>query len=131
MSNLYENLKLVHVSMMNVIGHMYLDGKPRNMVKLINDVGSEFAYDGFMDELLALPHDQLIDLGFEYIMDDSVYNILMFPAWLAPFIPEGTKLTGINGGVIIVGIDEISTYADHWLDIGVSLDHNVDNTNTN
>ena len=126
MSNLYENLKLVHVSMMNVIGHMYLDGKPRNVVKLIQDVGSEFAYDTFMEELLSLPQEQLIDLGFDYIMEDCAYSLLMFPAWLAPFIPDGTELAGINGEVVVVGVDDISIYADHWLDVGILVVKDVD-----
>lgn len=124
---LYYKLSVVRTSMMNVIGNMYIDGKPRNLPQTLADVAEElFEGDEFLDGLDDLTNNELIDLGFnEIVLNLEDGFMWLFPAWLAPFIPKGTELETVDGKSVIVGIDPLSIYADHWLNVGIRLDNPV------
>lgn len=122
MSQLYKNLSIVRTSIMNVISHSYFDGKPRNVGLILQDAAEELSDDMFMDDIMELSMDELLDLGFDFVedecMDQPGGNLMLFPVWLLPFIPNGTVLEAVDGAHLEVGLDTISPYADHWLNVG-------------
>ena len=124
MSQLYQNLNIVRTSIMNVIAHTYFDGKQRNVSKVLQEAAYELSSDSFMDELMELSLDELLDLGFEFVNDQDVSdelegNLMLFPLWLVVFIPNGTVLESLDGTYLEAGVDNIPPYADHWLCAGI------------
>lgn len=116
MSNLYNNLCTVRTSMMNVIGYMYITGKPINTTKILRSTANELNDDGFVEEIMSLSKEQLYDLGFEYIHADDTF--MLFPTWLYPFIPDGESLLDLSDNEVVIGMDAVELYGDHWVNIG-------------
>ena len=123
MSDLYRNLNVVRTAILNVIAHSYFDGKQRNVSRILQDTANELSDDSFMDDLLKLRVDELEELGFDFVeaevMDQEDGNLMLFPVWLLPFIPNGTVLEAVDGAHLEVGLDNIQPYADHWLCVGI------------
>ena len=116
MSNLYETLCVVRTSMLNVIGVMYVEGRARNVMKILEDIGDEIgSRTDFIEGLNEMDLDELHDLGFEFLDDNKEY--LLFPVWLYPFIPDKTELTTVEGEPFIKGLDTVSVHNQHWLNI--------------
>lgn len=118
MSNLYDMLCIVRTSVLNVIGQMYIDGKRKNLSFILESISDEInARVDFIDSLLEMSQEQLYDLGFDSLTKES--GIILFPVWLYPFIPDGTKLIDIEGNVFIQGDDEAVIYNDSWVNVGI------------
>lgn len=121
MSNLYDMLCVVRTSVLNVIGQMYLEGKPKNLAHILESIGDEInTRIDFIDGLLEMSQEQLYDLGFDFLNEESY--IMLFPAWLYPFIPDGAKLIDIEGNVFIQGnSNEVVIYNDSWVNVGIDI----------
>jgi len=118
MSNLYSTLCVVRNSLLNAFGTKYLEGgKPLNVNRILNQIADDLtAYIDIVNDLENLSIEELHDLGFSYIDDDS--DLVLFPIWIYPLLPEGTQLINSNRELVVVGIDTVNIHNDHWLDLG-------------
>jgi hypothetical protein len=119
MSVLYDTLCVVRTSLLNAVGAKHISGGEKiNINNILNHIVDELeVYGDFMTEITTrMTEDQLVDLGFNYISDDS--NLMMFPIWLYPFIPDMTILLDSTGEATIKGVDSIGIVNDHWINAG-------------
>jgi len=121
MVDLYETLSVIRTSLLNAVASKYIDGgTPLNINVILDSIVDElFNHMDFMEEIVHLKEEELIDLGFGWL--HGKYKLMLFPVWLYPFIPNGTMLTGIDGSDIIKGEGEIIIYGDHWISVGLSF----------
>ena len=127
MSNLYNALCEVRTSMLNIIGQQYLDGRPRNLPRLLKVVGEEISDhmnvpDEFTEEFMDMTEDQLLDLGFNYLNDES--SVMLIPAWIFPLIPDGVLLQTVEGEVFEMEDDTtIELHGDSWVNASFYIEH--------
>ena len=116
--DIYQTLCVVRTALVNSIGEMTMTGKVVNYSTLLSDVGDELELDrDLVNELEGLTSNLLLDLGFNYINDDS--DLMLFPLWLYPLIPDGAELYAIDHSTFIVGDDTFEIYADNWINAGI------------
>jgi len=115
----YDTLCVIRTSLLNAVGSKFiLGGNPLNITKILTSIVSELAeHTDFIEEIYKMPEYQLYDLGFEYLHSDD--NLMLFPVWLYPFIPDDAcGLVDLSGSDHINGDNEVTIYSDHWISIG-------------
>jgi hypothetical protein len=118
MSELYVTLSEVRNSLVNVIGQMYLDGKPRNFSRVLESIRDEYTADEFVNLLFDMTKDELLDLGFKYINSEE-NNFMLIPIWVFPVIPSGVTMVDLNGNFFMnTGRETISAYGNEWVSAG-------------
>ena len=121
MTNLYDNLCVIRTAIVNSIGEMTLTGRVVNYSEVLSGVSAELSVDtDFMEELSAMSENELFDLGFQYLSNESF--LMMLPLWLYPFVPINTLLFDTEGNSFIVGEDQFQVYAGNWVNAGILLD---------
>ena len=123
MTDIYDSLCVVKTAIANSLGAVMVHGRsiPINYTGLLQTLADEVNehYD-FINGLHELSIDELEDLGFGFLDDDS--DLMLFPIWLFPFIPDDTELEDIDGDLWIKGEDLPMIYADQWLNVGIYVD---------
>ena len=118
MDTFYDAMCVVRTELLNAFTYKYL-GKPNKVNTIIGQIVDEIASHGdFMDNVYDLDREELEDLGFQQINYDG--DIMFFPLWLLPFIPDDAILLHKDGGEVVKGLDPINVYAESWLDVGIS-----------
>ena len=120
MTDLYDALCVVRTSIVNSIGEMLMTGRVVNYATILSAIVDELSGDfNFVEELCDMSTDELNDLGFRYLSEDS--HTMLIPLWLYPFIPEGEQLYGLDDKAFIVGEDDFEIYADSWVNAGIII----------
>ena len=120
MTDLYEKLCVVRTAVLNSIGEMTLTGKIVNYSNILAEISEGMgSYIIFMDEIIKLNVDDLLDLGFGYV--DAESHLLLLPIWLYAFVPDDTILHAVDGEVFVVGHDEFEIYSNNWVNAGIIL----------
>ena len=118
MTDLYDTLCVIRTAIVNSMGEMLLTGRIAiNYSELLYDIAAKLDGNDFMEAIQVLNEDELIDLGFQYLNSDES-NLILFPLWLHPFIPNGTELSSVDNKIFVVGDDTFKVYAGHWLNAG-------------
>ena len=123
MSNLYETLSVIKTAIANSIGERLINGNPSpvNYVGLLIAAADEIAESfDFMEELEFITNVELQELGFGFLNEES--DLMLFPLWLYPFIPDGTELRNISGDPVIKGEDDVDIWAGSWINMGIIID---------
>ena len=122
MSSLYDTLCTVRTALLNAVATRYIEGgKPLNIPVILNSIVNEIDAE-FIEELVDMPETELRDLGFNYLYHGS--DLMLFPIWLFPFIPDGTSLVDVRGMKFIKGTDTVEIYSWHWINVGLYFENN-------
>ena len=123
MTDIYDALCVVRTSIVNSVAEHLITGRPvvGNYATLLEDVADEINNQfNFISDLYNLSISDLEDLGFKFLNDES--DLMLFPLWLYPFIPDDTMLHDIEGMHWVKGEDPVEIYADHWINAGIFTD---------
>lgn len=119
MSDLYQMLTEVRNSIVNAVGQMYLDGKPRNFVAVLRSISEEYSASEFTEELYNMTVSDLFDLGFRFL-DQDISDMMLVPAWIYPVIPDGVTLYDLSGNPFIhTQYSTLPLYGDSWVAAGI------------
>jgi hypothetical protein len=117
----YDMLCLIRTSVLNAIVESALRKTPTNISKLLDSVGDEiFQYFDFERELFELDEDELLDLGFDYLDNNTTF--MLIPVWLYAFLPNGATLLDIEGEVFVKGTDAPRIHGNQWMNVGFFYD---------
>lgn len=119
--SLYDKLCVVRTSIVNVIGQSLFTNKQPNMGALLESIAEEISeLDDFVEEVLNMTEEELLDLGFAYLNDET--DFMLIPVWLFPFIPYGTELIDKDDNIFVLEDDTPpDLHGDSWLNAGLYL----------
>ena len=119
MTDIYDTLCVVRTALLNSIAeHLIAANRVPNYVEVLESVAEEVGrqYDNIIVDLQELSIDDLEDLGFRFLSDES--DMMLFPLWLYPFIPDEAMLHTVDDDIWVKSDSPAVAYADHWLNVG-------------
>lgn len=119
----YDTLCIIRTSVLNAVVEAALKNNTgANIVKLLDSISEEIICNNFdfERELFELEEEELLDLGFDYLDDES--DFMLFPIWLLAFMPEGATFLDVDDEPFCKGTDTVKVYNNQWINVGFYLD---------